>query len=321
MNKNIKVYIVGHKGLVGSAIVRRLKKAGYNNLIYKTHKELDLINQQVVKDFFCKERPEWVFLAAAKVGGIMANIKNPSEFLYENLMIECNIINSAYKYGIEKLLFLGSSCIYPRECSQPMKEEYLLNGKLEPTNEGYGLAKIAGLKLCEYYDKQYNRNFISLVPSNVYGIGDNFNLNNSHVIAALIGRFHKAKVKKLSTIKIWGTGKAKREFLYVDDLADACLYFMQNYNSEELPPFINIGTGKDVSIKKLAELISDIEGFKGEIVWDISKPDGMPRKVVDTAVAYKLGWQAKTSLEEGVKRTYMWFLKNINKEKNLGNLE
>ncbi|GAG56078.1 unnamed protein product [marine sediment metagenome] len=193
----------------------------------------------------------------------------------------------------------------------------MLNGKLEPTNEGYALAKIAGLKLCEYYDKQYNRNFISLVPSNVYGIGDNFNLNKSHVIAALIRRFHEAKVKKLSTIKIWGTGKAKREFLYVDDLADACLYFMENYNSEELPPFINIGTGKDVSIKKLAELIRDIEGYKGEIVWDISKPDGMPRKVVDTTVAYKLGWQAKTSLEEGVKRTYMWFLKNINKEKKL----
>ncbi len=315
MNKNIKVYIVGHKGLVGSAIVRRLKKAGFNNLIYKTHKELDLINQQVVKDFFCKERPEWVFLAAAKVGGIMANIKNPSEFLYENLMIECNIINSAYKYGIEKLLFLGSSCIYPRECSQPMKEEYLLNGKLEPSNEGYGLAKIAGLKLCEYYDKQYNRNFISLVPSNVYGIGDNFNLNNSHVIAALIGRFHKAKVKKLSTIKIWGTGKVKREFLYVDDLADACLYFMQNYDAEGLPHFINIGTGKDISIKKLTELIRGIEGYEGKIVWDTSKPDGMPSKVVDITIANKLGWQAKTSLEEGVKRTYMWFLKNINKEK------
>jgi len=240
----------------------------------------------------------------------MANIEHPAEFLYENLMIESNIINSAYKYGIEKLLFLGSSCIYPRECSQPMKEEYLLDGKLEPTNEGYALAKIAGLKLCEYYNKQYNKNFISLIPSNVYGIGDNFDLKNSHVMAALIRKFHEAKVRKLPIIKLWGTGKAKREFLYVDDLADACLYFMEKYNAKELPPFINIGTGKDISIKKLAELIRDIEKYEGKIVWDTSKPDGMPRKVVDVAIANKLGWQAKVSLEEGIKKTYMWFLKN-----------
>ena len=313
MNKNIKVYIAGHKGLVGSAIVKRLKKTGYNNLVYRIHKELDLINQKEVKDFFCKERPEWVFLAAAKVGGIMANIKNPSEFLYENLMIECNIINSAYKYGVEKLLFFGSSCIYPRECLQPMKEEYLLNGKLEPTNEGYALAKIAGLKLCEYYNKQYKTNFISLIPSNVYGIGDNFDLKNSHVMAALIRRFHEAKVRKLPIIKIWGTGKAKREFLYVDDLADACLYFMENYDAKELSSFINIGTGKDISIKKLTELIRDTEGYEGKIVWDRSKPDGMPRKVVDITIANKLGWQAKVSLEEGINKTYMWFLKNVKK--------
>ena len=255
MNKNIKVYIAGHNGLVGSAIARRLKKTGCNNLIHRTHKELDLINQKEVDNFFCQEKPEWVFLAAAKVGGIMANIEHPAEFLYENLMIECNIINSAYKYGVKKLLFLGSSCIYPRECSQPMKDEYLLNGKLEPTNEGYALAKIAGIKLCEYYNKQYNTDFISLIPSNVYGIGDNFDLNNSHVVAALIRRFREAKVRKLPIIKLWGTGKAKSEFLYVDDLADACLYFMENYDAKELPPFINIGTGKDISIKKLAELI------------------------------------------------------------------
>jgi len=310
MNKNIKIYIAGHNGLVGSAIVRRLKKAGYNNLIHRTHEEIDLINQKEVDNFFCKERPEWVFLAAAKVGGIMANIEHPAEFLYENLMIESNIINSAYKYGIEKLLFLGSSCIYPRECSQPMKENYLLTGKLEPTNEGYALAKIAGLKLCEYYNKQYNKNFISLGPSNVYGIGDNFNLNNSHVMAALIRKFHEVKVKKLPFVKVWGTGKAKREFLYVDDLADACLYFMENYNAEELPPFINIGTGEDITIKKLAELIRDIEGYEGEIIWDTSKPDGMPRKVVDVTIANKLGWQAKVPLEEGIKKTYEWFLKN-----------
>jgi len=309
MNKNIKVYIAGHKGLVGSAIVRRLKKTGYNNLVYRIHKELDLINQKEVEDFFCKERPEWVFLAAAKVGGIMANIKNPSEFLYDNLMIECNIINSAYKYGVEKLLFLGSSCIYPRECSQPMKEKYLLDGKLEPTNEGYALAKITGIKLCEYYNKQYNTNFISLIPSNVYGIGDDFDLNNSHVMAALIRKFHEAKVGKLPIIKIWGTGKAKREFLYVDDLADACLYFMENYDAKELPPFINIGTGKDISIKKLAELIRDIERYEGKIVWDMLKPDGMPRKVVDITIANKLGWQAKVLLEEGIKKTYEWFLR------------
>jgi len=312
MNKNIKIYIAGHNGLVGSAIVRRLKKAGYNNLIHRTHKELDLINQKEVDNFFYKERPEWVFLAAAKVGGIMANIEHPAEFLYENLMIECNIINFTYKYGIKKLLFLGSSCIYPRECSQPMKEEYLLDGKLEPTNEGYALAKIAGIKLCEYYNKQYNKNFISLVPSNVYGIGDNFDLSNSHVMAALIRKFHEAKVKKLPIIKIWGTGKAKREFLYVDDLADACLYFMEKYNAEELPPFINIGTGEDISIKKLAELIKDIVGYEGKMVWDASKPNGMPRKVVDATVSHKLGWKAEISLDEGIKRTYMWFLKNTN---------
>lgn len=313
MNKNIKIYIAGHKGLVGSAIVRRLKKAGYNNLIHRTHKELDLINQNEVDNFFCRERPEWVFLTAAKVGGIMANIEHPVEFLYENLMIECNTINSAYKYGIEKLLFLGSSCIYPRECLQPMKDEYLLDGKLEPTNEGYALAKIAGIKLCEYYNKQYNKNFISLVPSNVYGIGDNFDLNNSHVMAALIRKFHEVKVRKLPIIKLWGTGKAKREFLYVDDLTDACLYFMEKYNAKELPSFINVGTGEDITIKELAELIRDIEGYKGEIIWDTSKPNGMPRKVVDVTIANKLGWQAKTSLKEGINETYMWFLKNVNK--------
>ena len=314
MNKNIKIYIAGHKGLVGSAIVRDLKKRGYSNLIYRTHKELGLFNQKKVDNFFCRERPEWVFLAAAKVGGIMANIESPAEFLYENLMIECNIINSAYKYGVEKLLFLGSSCIYPRECSQPMQENYLLTGKLEPTNEGYALAKIAGLKLCEYYNKQYKTNFISLIPSNVYGIGDNFDLKNSHVMAALIRRFHEAKVRKLPIIKLWGTGKAKREFLYVDDLADACLYFMENYDAKELSSFINIGTGKDISIKKLTELIRDTEGYEGKIVWDRSKPDGMPRKVVDITIANKLGWQAKVSLEEGLEKTYEWFLKNLDKK-------
>jgi GDP-L-fucose synthase len=315
MNKNIKVYIAGHNGLVGSAIIRRLKKEGYNNLIYRAHKELDLINQKEVDNFFYRERPEWVFLGAAKVGGIMANIKNPSEFLYENLMIECNVLESAHRYNVKKLLFLGSSCIFPRECSQPMKEECLLDGKLEPTNEGYALAKIAGIKLCEYYNKQYNNNFISLVPSNVYGIGDNFDLNNSHVMAALIRKFHEVKVNKLPFIKVWGTGKAKREFLFVDDLADACLYFMEKYKAKELPSFINIGTGEDITIKKLAELIKDIEGYKGEIIWDTSKPNGMPRKVVDVTISYKLGWQAKTSLGEGIKRTYIWFLKKINKER------
>jgi len=315
MNKNIKIYIAGHNGLVGSAIVRRLRKAGYNNLIYRAHKELDLINQKEVDNFFYRERPEWVFLGAAKVGGIMANIKNPSEFLYENLMIGCNVLESAHRYNVKKLLFLGSSCIFPRECSQPMKEECLLDGKLEPTNEGYALAKIAGIKLCEYYNKQYNNNFISLVPSNVYGIGDNFDLNNSHVMAALIRKFHEVKVNKLPFMKVWGTGKAKREFLFVDDLADACLYFMEEYNAKELPSFINIGTGEDITIKKLAELIKDIEGYKGEIIWDTSKPDGMPRKVVDVTISYKLGWQAKTSLGEGIKRTYIWFLKKINKER------
>ena len=313
MDKNIKIYIAGHKGLVGSAIKRKLEKVDYKNIICKTHKELDLTNQKKVEDFFSSERPEWVFIAAAEVGGIMANIKHPTEFLWNNLMIECNIINSAYKYNVKKLLFLGSSCIYPRECSQPMKEKYLMTGKLEPTNEGYALAKIVGIKLCEYFNKQYNTNFISLVPSNIYGERDNFKLINSNVMAALIRRFYEAKIRKLPSIKIWGTGKAKREFLYVNDLADACLYFMENYNAEELPPFINIGTGEDISIKKLAELIRDIERYEGEIIWDTSKPDGMPRKVVDITVANKLGWQANISLKEGIRKTYMWFLKNVSK--------
>jgi len=313
MNKNIKIYIAGYKGLVGSAIKRQLEKADYNNLIYRTHKELDLTDHKAVGKFFSKEQPEWVFIAAAQVGGIMANIKHPTEFLYNNLMIECNIINSAYKYNVKKLLFFGSSCIYPRECPQPMKEEYLLTGKLEPTNEGYALAKITGIKLCEYYNKQYNTNFISLIPSNIYGVRDNFDLINSHVIAALIRKFSEANLKKLPFVKIWGTGEAMREFLYVDDLADACLYFMENFDAGKMPSFVNIGTGEDISIKELAELIKKIVGYMGEIIWDTSKPNGMPRKVVDTSAATKLGWKAKTSLKHGIKKTFEWYKKNYAK--------
>lgn len=307
MNKDEKIYIAGHRGLVGSAILRRLKKEGYNNLIFRTSSELDLRQQKEVEDFFAIEKPDYVFLAAARVGGIQANDKYSAQFLYDNIMIQSNVINSAYHNGVKKLLFLGSSCIYPKRGPQPMKEEYLLSGKLEPTNEAYAIAKIAGIKMCQHYNKQYGTNFISVMPTNLYGPNDNFDLETSHVLPALIRKFHEAKVNGEDKVVIWGTGKPRREFLHVDDLADAVVYLMNNYEGND---FINIGVGIDISIQELAELISDIVGFKGDIINDTSKPDGTPRKLLDVTRIKELGWDAKIGLREGIKMTYDWYKKN-----------
>ena len=296
-----KIYVAGHRGLVGSAVVRKLKAAGYNNIIYRSSKELDLRNQQDVNDFFETEKPNYVFLAAAKVGGIFANNSFKADFIYDNLMIETNIIHAAYKNKVTKLLFLGSSCIYPKMAPQPMREEYLLTGLLEPTNEPYAIAKITGIKLCEYYRAQYGCNFISAMPTNLYGPNDNYDLQNSHVLPALIRRFHEAKETGAPAITLWGTGKPMREFLFVDDLADACLFLMFNYN-ESL--FVNIGTGKDITIKELAFLIKDLTGYTGEINWDESKPDGTFRKLMDISKMNNLGWKYSTSLIKGLNSTY-----------------
>ena len=296
-----KIYVAGHRGLVGSAIVRKLIAAGYNNIIYRSSKELDLRNQQDVNDFFETEKPNYVFLAAAKVGGIFANNSFKADFIYDNLMIETNIIHAAYKNKVTKLLFLGSSCIYPKMAPQPMKEEYLLTGLLEPTNEPYAIAKITGIKLCEYYRAQYGCNFISAMPTNLYGPNDNYDLQNSHVLPALIRRFDEAKETAAPAISLWGTGKPMREFLFVDDLADACLFLMLNYN-ESL--FVNIGTGKDITIKELAFLIKDLTGYTGDINWDETKPDGTFRKLMDVSKMNSLGWKYETSLIEGLKYTY-----------------
>jgi GDP-L-fucose synthase len=304
MEKDAKIYVAGHRGLVGSAIMKKLKKEGYTNLLYRTSSELDLRRQEKVENFFKTEKPEYVILAAAKVGGIQANDTYSAEFLYDNLMIESNVIDAAYQNDVKKLLFLGSSCIYPKFADQPMKEDYLLSGKLESTNEGYAVAKITGIKLCEHYNKQYDTNFISAMPTNLYGPNDNFNLETSHVLPALIRKFHEAKVNDEDEVVIWGTGKPRREFLHVDDLADSLLYLMNNYDGDQ---FVNVGVGKDISILELAELIKDIVGFKGEIVNDLSKPDGTPRKLLDVTRLNELGWEAQISLEEGIKDTYQWF--------------
>jgi len=304
MEKDAKIYIAGHRGLVGSAIMKKLKKEGYNNLVYRTSSELDLRRQEKVEEFFKAEKPDYVILAAAKVGGIQANNKYSAEFLYDNLMIESNVIDAAYQNDIKKLLFLGSSCIYPKFADQPMKEDYLLSGKLESTNEGYAVAKITGIKLCEHYNKQYGTNFISAMPTNLYGPNDNFDLETSHVLPALIRKFHEAKVNDEDEVVIWGTGKPRREFLHVDDLADALLFLMNNYSGDQ---FVNVGVGKDISILELAELIKGIVGFEGEIVNDLSKPDGTPRKLLDVKKLNKLGWTSKISLHEGIKNTYKWF--------------
>lgn len=308
IDKNAKIYITGHRGMVGSATVKLLREKGYKNLIFKTSKELDLRNQRETEEFIKKESPEYIFHFAARVGGIKANINYPVEFLYDNIMITTNVIHSAYKYKIKKLLYLGSSCVYPRECPQPMKEEYLLTGKLELTNEGYALAKIIGLKLCEYYNKQYQTNFISLMPPNLYGPNDNFDLKTSHVVAALIRKFLEAKINNLDYVEIWGTGKARREFLYVEDLADACLYFMENYEAKDLPAFINIGCGEDVSIKELVEIIKEEIGYDGKVYWNTSLPDGMSQKLLDSSFSRKLGWEARTPLREGLRKTIEWYI-------------
>ena len=307
MNKKSKIYVAGHRGLVGSSLVRRLEKEGYQNLIIKTHKELDLTDSVAVKKFFEKEKPEYVFMAAAKVGGIMANKNHPADFIHQNVEIQNNIIHNAYLTKVKKLLFLGSSCIYPRECPQPIKEEYLLTGPLEETNRAYAVAKIAGIIMCQSYNKQYGTNFISLMPTNLYGLNDNFDLENSHVLPALIRKFHQAKKNGVKEVILWGTGRAMREFLHVDDLALACLFLMNIYNHSGI---VNVGTGKDVSIKKLAESIQKIVGFRGKIIWDGTKPDGTPRKLLNVNKITKLGWKSKISLEDGLKKTYKWFLDN-----------
>lgn len=305
MQNNNSIFIAGHRGMVGSAIVRKLQEEGFNNLITAPSSELDLRNQQSVNDWFEITKPEYVFLAAAKVGGIVANNSYRAEFLYDNLMIESNIIHAAYKNGVKKLLFLGSSCIYPRMADQPMKEEYLLTGLLEPTNEPYAIAKIAGIKLCEAYRDQYGCNFISAMPTNLYGQGDNYHLQNSHVIPALLRKFHEAKTSSHSHVELWGTGSPLREFMYVDDLADACFHLMQHYN-EKL--FVNIGTGEEVSIKQLAMLVQEVTGFNGDIHFDTSKPDGTPRKLMDSSRLHDMGWKHSISLKEGLAKAYQFFL-------------
>lgn len=312
MEKNAKIYIAGHAGLVGSALVRQFKNQGYNNLLLKTKDELDLTNQAAVAEFFAQEKPDYVIIAAAKVGGIMANNTYPAQFIYENLQIQNNIIHNSYLNGVKKLLFLGSSCIYPRECPQPMKEEYLLTGSLEPTNEPYAIAKIAGIKMCQSYNRQYGTNFIAVMPTNLYGINDNFDPANSHVIPGLIRRFHEAKINNAPEVAVWGTGEVRREFLFVDDMAAGCLFLLENFNptkeqNEKGEIFYNLGAGEDYTIKEIAEIIKKIIGFTGELVWDTSKPDGTPQKLLDLTKIHELGWQHKIKLEEGLKLTYKWY--------------
>lgn len=301
MEKHHKIYIAGHRGMVGSAIVRKLEKKGYTNLVYRTSSELDLRNQQAVNDFFKTEKPDFVVLAAAKVGGIHANNVYRADFLYDNLMMEANIIQACHAFSVQKMLFLGSSCIYPKLCPQPIKEEYLLTGTLEPTNEPYAIAKIAGIKLAETFRSQYGSNFISAMPTNLYGPNDNYDLNNSHVLPALIRKFHEAKVNGTQQVTVWGTGSPRREFLHVDDLAEACYFLLQNYNDSQ---WLNIGTGEDITIKELAETVKEIVGFEGELIFDTTKPDGTPRKLLDVSKVNNLGWKAKIGLNEGIESVY-----------------
>ena len=307
MNLDAKIYVAGHRGLVGSAIVRNLEDKGYTNIICRTHKELDLTNQEAVRTFFEQERPEYVFLAAAKVGGIHANNTYPADFIYNNLMIQNNVIKAAHDFGVKKLLFLGSTCIYPKMAPQPIKEEYLLTGALEETNEAYAVAKIAGLEMCKFFKRQYGDNFISCMPTNLYGPNDNFDLKNSHVLPALIRKFHEAKVNNSEVVEVWGTGTPLREFLYVDDMADACVFLMENYDGEQ---HVNIGTGEEVSIRELAETVKEVVGFEGELVFNTDMPDGTPRKLTTVDKLHGLGWKHKVSLNEGIKLAYNWFLEN-----------
>jgi GDP-L-fucose synthase len=307
MSESGKIYVAGHRGMVGAAIYRRLQAEGFDNLLVKTSRELDLTNQAGVNAFFEHEKPDYVFLGAAKVGGIQANNAYPADFIRDNLQIQTNVIDAAYRAGVRKLLFLGSSCIYPKFAPQPMKEEHLLTGELEPTNEWYAIAKIAGIKMCQAYRRQYGFNAISVMPTNLYGPGDNFNLATSHVLPALIRKFHEAKVAGEPQVVVWGTGAPRREFLHVDDLADACLYLMRNYEGED---FVNVGVGEDISIAELAQLVKEIVGFEGEIVQDTAKPDGTPRKLLDVSRLHALGWRARIPLREGIEQTYRWFLEN-----------
>ena len=313
MNKTDKIYIAGHRGLVGSAIVRNLENQGYSKFVVRTSKELSLTNQSDVDEFFAVEKPDYVFLAAAKVGGIHANNTYPADFIRDNLLIQTNVIDAAYRNGVKKLLFLGSSCIYPKFAPQPMKEEHLLTGELEPTNEAYAVAKIAGIKMCEAYKQQFGFNAISIMPTNLYGPGDNFNLENSHVMPALIRKFHDAKIHNLPEVEVWGSGTPKREFLYVDDMADASVFLMNNYDGLD---FVNVGVGEDVSIKELAECIKSVVGYDGELFFDASKPDGTPRKLLDVTKLKDAGWSARTDLIDGVESTYSWFLENENSYRN-----
>ena len=313
MEKDSKIYIAGHRGLVGSALVRRLEAQGFTNLVTRTRSELNLTSQAAVQAFFQEERPEYVFLGAAKVGGIHANNTYPAEFIYENLMIEANVIHAAYLAGVKRLLFLGSSCIYPKQAEQPMREDALLTGPLEPTNEPYAVAKIAGIKLCESYNRQYGTDFRSVMPTNLYGPGDNFHPDNSHVLPGLLRRFHEAKKSGAESVAVWGTGTPKREFLYVDDMADACIHVlgvpkeMLDAHVTPMQSHINVGTGEELSIRELAEAVADVVGFRGAIEFDRSKPDGTPRKLIDSQRLCRLGWSAETSLREGLRRTYLWF--------------
>ena len=323
MNLNAKIYIAGHRGLVGSALMRQLKAKGYSNIVTRTHTELDLTNQQAVTDFFALEKPEYVILAAAKVGGIHANNTYPAEFIHENLAIQTNVIHSSYLNGVKRLLFLGSSCIYPKDCPQPIKEEYLLTGPLESTNRPYALAKIAGIEMCWSYNRQYGTQYLAVMPTNLYGAGDNYHPENSHVIPALIRKFHEAKQNNSPAVTIWGTGKPYREFLYSDDMAKACLFLMELPDSQfkpllasdrndGLPPLVNIGSGEDVTIKELAELIGSIVGYKGSLVFDATKPDGTMRKLMDVSYIRSLGWQMNVSLQVGLQRAYQDFIEISN---------
>jgi len=311
MEKDARIYVAGHKGLVGSAILRKLISQGYNNQITNSHNEsrfVDLTRQEEVEFFFKVMRPEYIFLAAAKVGGIMANATSPADFIYNNINIQTNVIHASFLNSVKKLLFLGSSCIYPRNCPQPMKEEHLLSSKLEPTNEPYAIAKISGIKMCQAYNRQYRTNYISVMPTNLYGPGDNFNLNTSHVLPALIRKVHEAKVSGQEEVEIWGTGSPRREFLHVDDLADACVYLMNNYDGSEI---INIGVGRDLTIRELAEMISQVVGFVGSFRFDTTKPDGTPVKLLDITKLSDVGWHAKIPLREGIERSYEWYLENV----------
>lgn len=314
MKKTDKIYIAGHRGLVGSAIKRRLESDGYTNLLVRTPEELDLLDQRKVTDFLTAEKPDFVFLAAAKVGGIMANDTYPAQFIYENLQIQNNIIHQSYLNGVKKLLFLGSSCIYPKLAPQPLKEEYLLDGKLEPTNEPYAIAKIAGIKMCQSYNRQYGTNFIAVMPTNLYGPNDNFDPISSHVLPALIKRFHEAKINNTDEVAVWGTGNVRREFLFVDDMAAGCLFLMNNFNPTKEQNgkgqiFFNLGVGQDYTIKEIAEIIKKIVGYTGKIIWDETKPDGTPQKLLELSGIHQLGWNHKIGLEEGLKLTYEWYKK------------